>query len=127
MSDSKSTITGRMENGTLVIHIALEQIRDALQTYALRDEMQALVEASQPRDVIVDLADVKFIGSVGFLAFLSVRRQLAVGRIILANLSENLHKMFALCRLVPTEKASVAPFEVAADVDAALARCRASS
>ncbi|MFO0905481.1 MAG: STAS domain-containing protein [Pirellulales bacterium] len=122
MSEITGTVTGRMEQDTLVAAVSLEQIRDALQTYALRDELQAMIESSKPRDVVVDMSNVKFIGSVGFLAFLSVRRQLTTGRIILANLSENLQKLFALCRLIPTEKASVAPFEVAADVAAALGR-----
>jgi hypothetical protein len=68
---------------------------------------------------------VDFIGSIGFLAFLGIRRAPGIENAILCNLNENVKELFLLCRLIPSDKQSNAPFQVAASVPFALEWCRA--
>jgi len=114
--------SGAVHGEMLVVSITTDQIRDSTLAYALRDEIISLVEATKVRNVVLDLEKVHFIGSVGFLAFLGVRRHLGGGRIVLCNMSEPIRQMFAVCRLIPADTATTAPFEVEANLDAALLR-----
>lgn len=116
-----STLIGE----TLVVTLRVEQIREALVAYALRDELLSLVEATHARNVLFNMEQVEFIGSVGFLAFLAIRRRLAEGRIVLCQMSAPIHQLFAVCRLIPAGPISAAPFEVEDTVDNALARLAA--
>ena len=114
--------TGAMNGGCLVVTVLPQQVRETAIAYSLRDEIVALVDSSQTRDLVLDAGNLQFIGSIGFLAFLGVRRHLSDGRIILCNLSFAVREMFAVCRLISTDGAKTAPFEVAATVEAAVAR-----
>jgi anti-anti-sigma factor len=106
----------------LVVTVVPPQIRDAAIAYGLRDEIISLLDALPTRDLVLDVANTQFIGSIGFLAFLGVRRRLEGGRIILCNLSAPVRDMFAVCKLIATDPAKDAPFETAETVEAALAR-----
>jgi anti-anti-sigma factor len=122
MTQPACSAAGELQNGNLVVTIHESQLREAATAYRLRDEINALIDAQKPQNIVLDLASVKFIGSVGFLAFLGVRRHLGPGRIVLANLSDSTREIFAICRLIPTETNQSAPFEVATTVDEALSR-----
>ena len=115
-------VSSAVEGDVIIITINVQQIRDSTVSYALRDEIIGLIGAAQARHVIFDMRSVQFIGSVGLLAFLGVRRHLPDGRIVVSNLCETIRRLFALCRLIPTVLTAAAPFEVEATVDAALAR-----
>jgi anti-anti-sigma factor len=117
--------TGAITGDVLVVTIVPPQIRDAALAYALRDEIISLLDASPTRDLVLDVANTQFIGSIGFLAFLGVRRRVEGGRIIICNLSPSVHDMFAVCKLIATDPTKDAPFETAATVEAALARLAA--
>src|SRR5216110_950260 len=125
MPQLTSCSAGPSQNGNLVVSVLENQIREAAVAYRLRDEIISLIDEQKPANIVLDLANVKFIGSVGFLAFLGVRRHLGGGRIVLCNLSEPTREIFAICRLIPTEKNAGAPFEIAADTSAALAQLAA--
>src|SRR5438067_2753853 len=112
MTESKLLATGTIEGNNLVVDVLTDQLREADVAYRLRDEIQALIAQHKPTNVVLDLTRVKFIGSVGFLAFLAVRRQLPDGRIVLCNLSEPIRDIFRICNLIPTETKPSAPFEV---------------
>src|SRR4051794_14376454 len=85
MPPPASCSAGPSENGNLVVSILEGQIREAAVAYRLRDEIISLIDQQKPVNIVLDLANVAFIGSVGFLAFLGVRRHLGGGRIILSN------------------------------------------
>ena len=114
--------TGTITNGVLVVTVVSPQIRDAGVAYGLRDEIIGLLESSQSQDLVIDLRNVEFIGSIGFLAFLGVRRHLDGRRIVLCNLSQAVRETFTICKLIPTDETMVAPFETATTLEAALAR-----
>jgi anti-anti-sigma factor len=116
-----STVVGT----TVVVTVRLDQIREAGAAYELRDELLSLLDDTNSKNVIFNLEQVQFVGSIGFLAFLAIRRRLAEGRVVLCRMSPQLQVMFASCRLIPTEPQSVAPFEVAETLDDALARIAA--
>jgi hypothetical protein len=61
-------------------------------------------------------------GSVGFLAFLAVRRRLEVGQIVLCNISCHVRDMLGLCRLISNDPSVKADFEAEDTLEAALAR-----
>src|SRR5437870_3650305 len=97
------------------------EIREPAVAYDLRNEMLALVKEAKCQDLVIDARNLISIGSVGFLSFLGVRRELK-GRIVLCNLSDAIYQSFAVCRLVPVGDDSVAPFEAAETLEEALAR-----
>ena len=115
-------VSGTVQNGVLVATITVNQLRDAAATYSLRDELLNLINSSGARHIVLDARHVQFIGSIGLLTFLSVRRHMADGRVVLCNMSEPIQKLFAICRLITTDPTKVAPFEVATTLEKALAR-----
>src|SRR5205807_3852 len=109
-----------VRDGVTVITVTADQIREADQAYGLRDEILAILNASQPSCLVLDLGELSFIGSIGFLAFLGVRRHLAGGRIVICNMSGPVHDMFAVCQLISSDPAKKTPFEAAATLEAAI-------
>src|SRR5262245_47146492 len=122
MAEASNLCTHDVKGGVLIVTLLVEQIREAKIAYELRDTFISLIQEARPKDVVVDLQKAKFIGSVGFLAFLGVRRELPNGRIVLCNLFQPVRDMFAVSRLIQTAGNQGAPFEVAATKEAALAR-----
>jgi len=117
-----SLATATVEYNNLVVSVLAESVREATIAYQLRDDMIALIQQSKPANIAIDLAKVRLVGSVGFLAFLGVRRHLGAGRIILYGLSDPIRDMFAACRLIPSGTHAAAPFEVALTREESLAR-----
>lgn len=115
-------VTGTITSGVLVVTVVSRQIRDAGVAYALRDEIIALLDSAESQDLVLDLKNVEFIGSIGFLAFLGVRRHLDGRRIVMCNLAPTVREMFTICKLIATDQTIVAPFESATTLEAALAR-----
>lgn len=115
-------VIGSVHHKTLVITVLLERISDPETSYALRDEILALVDPKTIRNVVVDLKHVTFVGSIGLLAFLAVRRRLEGGRIVLCNLSDAIRGIFEVSRLLSHSPSVTAPFEAEGDVETALAR-----
>ena len=125
MGDANQLCTADEMDGILIATLLVEQIREAKMAYELRDKLISLIQEARPRDVVFDLSKAKSIGSIGFLAFLGVRRELPDGRIILCNMFQPVRDMFAVSRLIQTAGNQGAPFEVAATKEAALARLKA--
>jgi anti-anti-sigma factor len=115
-------IAGAVRHGVPVATILPDEINEAAVAYALRDEVAAVVDACGAGQVVLDAGNVRFIGSVGLLAFLGVRRHLSGGRIVLCNLSPAVRETMQLCRLIGDDATTTAPFESAASVEEALAR-----
>lgn len=120
MTKPLETCTGEHAGNFLVVKVLAPQLREAQVAYKLRDEIITLIAEPQPKGVVLDLSNATFIGSVGFLSFLGVRRHLKDGRIILCNLSVPIRDMFAACRLIPSDSSRAAPFETAENVSTAL-------
>jgi anti-anti-sigma factor len=103
----------------LVITVTEPMLRDAITCYGLRDEIISAIDTAPVEVLVLDLTSVEFIGSVGFLAFLSARRHLGA-EVILCGMSENVHEMFRVCGLTSRGSGKQAPFAVAVSVESAL-------
>lgn len=90
-------VDASQDGGVLVATITREEIRDSTDAYLCRDEMIASIDSSQTKHLVVNLEHVQFLGSVGLVALLGVRRYLGDGRIILCNISD----VVAKCYLCP--------------------------
>ncbi len=113
---------GSIRGNVLVVDILVDQIRDPDTSYALRDEILSLMKAGEIDHVVIDLTRVTFLGSVGLLAFLAVRRQLEGGSVVLCNVAQGIDAMLQVCMLISKDPAKTAPFQAAESIESALAR-----
>lgn len=118
-------ITHELHGTNVVITILDERIRDAQRVNQIKDAMLEIVNTHPCTNLIIDMSRVKFIGSVGFLAFLAVRRSANIVNVVLCNLDENVRELFMICRLIPSDSGFKAPFQVATSVPSALEWCDA--
>ncbi len=119
MSDIVS-LTEIVQSGpNLVVTIIEPRMRDVAIIQQIRDEILGAINSQMSNNVVVDLKHVEYVGSVAFLAFLAIRRQPSVNRVVLCNLDFRVREVFTLCRLIPTENQTSAPFEVAETLAAA--------
>ena len=123
MNDSQSTVACSVHGSTLVATILMKQLRESDAIQQLKDELLAAVTLARPRNVVIDLSHVEFIGSVGFLVFLRIRREPTVSRIVLSNLNESVRGAFLICQLISENSHRTAPFEAATTTQDALERC----
>lgn len=114
--------SGSVHGDVLVITILVEKVHDAETAHALRDEIFSLMDGEKPNHVVIDFQRVTFMGSVGFLVFLALRRRLEAGQIVVCNISRPVHDMFKVCRLISTDPSTTAAFEAEDTLEAALAR-----
>lgn len=117
--NSKSLVTGTEEDGAFTLTIQVDQIRDPMTSTALRNEMINLVDPISPKCVIVNFEKVQFMGSIGFLALMALRRHLTDSRMVLCGLSQSLKDVFELCGLVANDANEEVKFEVAENEQAA--------
>jgi len=82
-----------VQDGVTVVTVTAEQIREADQAYGLRDEILEILNKSSPSCLVLDLGELTFVGSIGFLAFLGVRRHLAGGRIVIPPIRRRRHRL----------------------------------
>jgi len=123
MTESElSYLSGSVHDNVLVVTILVEKIGDPDTSYALRDEILLLLNGSKTSHIVLDLQRVTFICSVGFLAFLSLRRHLDGGQIVICNSAEPVRDMFQVFRLASQDPTVTAPFQVEDTLEAALAR-----
>lgn len=113
---SSPSILSEHCGGTLIIRIQYPKLREVNVAHQLQRAMVAEVTAADPEVVILDFTAVETLGSVAFLAFLAVKRQGKVKRVILCSLNQHVRECFEICRLVRSESLPSAPFEQADSV-----------
>jgi anti-anti-sigma factor len=116
-------LKGRTEQGVLVLTITEPQLQGDTLVESLRRELRTAVGEPGAQKVILDFRLVRSVSSEAFRPLLSLRRKLGEtgGRMALCNLSPVVAKTFQVTRLVSTSRASTPPFEMEADVPAAVA------
>lgn len=117
---SSDHIESTEQDGILVLKILPNELRETDVCYATRDQLLATVNSNGTDRVVIDMANTQFVGSVGLLAFLAVRRAIPTARIILCNLNASILDMLVLCRLVSSNESDEAPFQVRATLDDAV-------
>ena len=126
MSQARASVAGECADGILTVTLQVDQIRDPDESYAVRDQTIALIDQTQPTHLVLDFSQVRFMGSIGMLALLGIRRRLTGGRIVLCQLSDVLRQMLTVCRLISNDADSAAPFEIESTPATATARLRQS-
>jgi len=119
MASPLCTASRLVDDGVLVATVTIGEVREPDLAYDLRNELLNLVKSANTEHLIIDARNMISIGSVGFLAFLGVRRELK-GRIVLCHLSQPLQESFAVCRLIPSGDRTDTPFEVADTLESAV-------
>jgi anti-anti-sigma factor len=116
-------LESRTEQGVLVLTLTTNQLQDEKLAEVVLQELMSAIEQAQARKVVIDLRNIKFISSVAFRPLLRVRRMLqnAGGRLALCGLSRVVGDVFYTTRLASADGSSMAPFELAPDVPAAVA------
>ena len=126
MPEKYEHISKRDAEGGLVLEITTPELRTPEVTHALRDEVVAAVHDEKASNVLLDLKQVTFLGSVGMLVFLAVKRLPEVRRIVLCNLAPSIREVLLICKLLSNEPGQDAPLEHIDDVDEALAAIAAN-
>ena len=101
-----------MHGDVVVIEILTNELRSAEDCYAIRDEARTCIQNANSKSVLFDFGKVEFMGSVAFLAFLALRREELVNRIVCFNVSDSIQQMLAACKLIPTDDTMESPFEI---------------
>lgn len=113
-----------VEQGVLILTVTQPRIQGEEIAQQLREEMSLAVERAGCNRVVIDLQHARYMSSVAFWPLLSLRRQLlaAGGRLILCGLTHDIEDVFATTKMISTGGEADAPFEVAVDAVAAVAR-----
>src|SRR5260370_41522619 len=95
-------VESRIEQGVLVLTLRIKELQDEKSSEAILQEMLAQVELHRVNSVVVDLNAIKYLSSVAFRPFLSLRRKLkdSGGRLVLCGLCNVVGDVFYTTRLV---------------------------
>ena len=118
-----------LERDVLVIAIAEKQVQGDELADALRREFFQAVEHDNVSRVVVDFAEVQFLGSAGFRPLLSLYRRLRDqgGSLLFCHLRPEVAEVFQITRLISTSGSYPAPFETAPSLEEAVRRLTQSS
>ena len=111
------SISYEVHNEILIVAVLEKELRDFKVCHDLKDEILAAIDKENPTDIGLDLKNVNFVGSVGFLAFLEARRRLPDGRLMLFNVSERVEEVFRVCGLASRSATTPARLEIVASLD----------
>src|SRR5438067_1571510 len=119
-------LRSQVEQGFLVMTITSAQVEGEEVAERLRDEMLDALAASGCQHVVIDFQHTRYISSVAFRPLLSLRKKLneSGGRAILCGLSPVVGDVFYTTRMVNSSGNFTAPFEIEADVPAAISRLK---
>jgi anti-anti-sigma factor len=121
-------VQSSLENGVLVLTILWPQIEGEDAAHALGLAIQEALTRTGATAVVVDLQHTRFVSSAAFWPLLNLRRQLQAkgGRLLICGLSGAVEDVFCTTRMVSTGGSVDAPFQMAPDRDAAVARLSAA-
>jgi anti-anti-sigma factor len=117
-------LDARLEQGALVLTVLRRQLEGEEVAAGLKEELLAAVTAHDARLVILDLKNTRYVSSIAFWPLLRLRQHLAdqEGRLILCGLTGSVQEVFMMTKMVSSGGALNAPFEMAPDVETAIAR-----
>ena len=129
MFDPHAThLQAALEGDVLVLTLTQRQIEGEEIAQGLKREMQDAVERCGANKVVIDLSRTRYVSSIAFWPLLSLRKQLQAtgGRLLVCGLSGAVEEVFITTRMVSGAGAIDAPFEMAPDRAAALAKLGAA-
>jgi anti-anti-sigma factor len=112
-----------------VLRIELAQLIGDDLADSLREEFLAARRAIGAQHIIVDFQPVTYLSSASFRPLLSLLREVRAqgGRLVLCNLQPYVHEVFTVTRLISSQEAMPAAFEVQANLTAAIASLTAAA
>ena len=121
---SDPLLRSSLEQGVLMLTIVQPRIQGEEIAQSLREEMLSEVDRAGVNRVVIDLQHARYLSSVAFWPLLSLRRQLldTGGRLIICGLSGDIEDIFMTTKMISPGGEVDAPFEVAPDAAAAMAR-----
>jgi len=124
MADPTPLLHVSLDQGVLVLTVTSRQIEGEDVAAGLKEELIAAVTAHDARWVVLDLKDTRYVSSIAFWPLLRLRQHLAdrEGRLVICGLSGAVEEVFKTTKMVSSAGALNAPFEMAADREAAVAR-----
>lgn len=124
MAERTALLQSSLEAGVLILSVTARQIEGEEVASALKEELLAALNAHDCRWVVLDLKATRYVSSIAFWPLLRLRAQLAArqGRLIVCGLTGAVHDVFTTTKMVSSTGAADAPFEVAPDREAAVAR-----
>ncbi len=107
----------------IVLRIEPSQLVGEIIADAIREEFRERGKLVGARHVVVDFQPVTYLSSASFRPLLSLLREVRAhgGRLVLCNLQPDVHEVFTVTRLISSQGATPAAFEVQTDVPAAIA------
>jgi anti-anti-sigma factor len=117
-------LESRIEHGVLVLTVAVPQLQGEELSRAVGEEMQTAADDAALAKVVLDLARVKFLTSLGLQALLHFRRHLRPrgGQLLLCNLSPTVADVLFTTRVASASESDILPFRLAPDVATAVAQ-----
>src|SRR5436190_937564 len=124
MADAKPYLDVSSERGVLVLTVLRQQIAGEDSAAGLKEELLAAVRTSGLSKVVLDLKNTRYVSSIAFWPLLTLRRQLADqhGRLLICGLTGAVQEVFTTTKMISSSGSTNAPFEMAADREAAVAR-----
>lgn len=121
-------VQSNVENGVLVLTLQWDRVEGEEAAHELGRAIQEAVARTGATAVVVDLQHTRFVSSAFFWPLLNLRRQLQTkgGRLMICGLSGAVEDVFCTTRMVSTGGAVDAPFQMAPDRAAAVARLSAA-
>ncbi|RMF89209.1 MAG: anti-sigma factor antagonist [Planctomycetota bacterium] len=116
-------ITASRENGTLVLTIDLEQVKDYIVAEELRYELCHAAKRASCDQIVLDLRNMRFMTSLACHAFLGLRNGVRDRhpRIVLCNMAPFIRKVFEAKRLLtPSPTTGRVTFEAVDTLEEAL-------
>jgi anti-anti-sigma factor len=102
----------------LVLRLQVTEIADEDLSEKLRDQLLASYQHLQPRHIVLDLAQVRYMNSCGFRPLLSLLRELRSqeGRLLLCHLHPDVREVLRVTWLISPDGTTPAPLEACDDV-----------
>jgi anti-anti-sigma factor len=127
MSDPAPYLEPVLDRGVLVLTVLRPQIEGEELAAGLKEELAVQVNRHTTNKVVLDLSRCRYVSSIAFWPLLALRRQLAdsEGKLIICGLTGAVYDVFTTTRMVSSSGSLDAPFEMAPDRDAAVARLAA--
>ena len=126
MPDPKPILECSREGDILILTVSARQLEGEETAQRLKEELTKLVEASGLSQVVLDVTATRYLSSIAFWPLLALRKYLAArnGRLVLCGLTGAVQEVFTSTKMISSAGSADAPFEVAIDRAAAVAKLR---
>ena len=122
MSEGNHRISSRSDRGVLILKVEPYRIAEYELAEAIGRELIAAVDEQKATKVVVDLANVQYMGSVGYGPLITLRSRVRAsgGRLVLCNMAPIIHELFDTTRLLVNPNSPKSLFEFTGSVEAAI-------